>query len=139
MKLSAKVEYGVRAMAVLAVHYPGEPVPLRQVAEHENISLSFLEQIFPALRKADLVKSRRGARGGYVLACAPTKITVGDIVRAVKGPIAPVNCLDNQARGLCHHDKNRCLTRQIWKKLSDKINDFLDDVTLVELIDTSDM
>ena len=139
MKLSARVEYGVRAMAVLAVCYPGGPLPLSEVARQENISLQFLEQIFPDLRKANLVKSRRGSKGGYMLASSPEKITVGDIVRAVKGPIAPVNCLAEDGKDLCHHDKSRCLTRQIWKRLSNRINDFLDEVFLIELIEAKEL
>ncbi len=136
MKLSARVEYGVRAMAVLAVHYPSGPISLREVAEREKISLKFLEQIFPDLRKANLVTSLRGSRGGYTLARAPGEIRVGDIVRAVEGPITPVNCLDDDHRGLCLHKRSACLTRQVWEKLRDRINDFLDEVTLVELIET---
>jgi Rrf2 family protein len=136
MKLSARVEYGVRAMAVLAVQYPAGPISLREVAERENISVKFLEQIFPDLRKANLVISLRGSRGGYALSLSPGEIRVGDIVRAVEGPITPVNCLDEDHKGPCLHDRSACLTRQVWKKLRDRINDFLDEVTLVELIET---
>lgn len=135
MKLSAKVEYGVRAMAVLAFHYSSDPLPLREVAEQEEISLKFLEQIFPDLRKAGLITSVRGSRGGYALSMSPDKIKVGDIVRAVEGPITPVNCLSESHTDVCCHRKEACLTRQVWEKLRDKINDVLDEVTLDELID----
>ncbi len=103
MKLSAKVEYGVRAMAVLANHYHvgPQPLPLREVADKEAISLKFLEQIFPDLRRADLVTSMRGSRGGYVLARAPNLIRVGDIVRVVEGPITPVSCLSEDDTDPC--------------------------------------
>ena len=134
MKLSARVEYGVRAMAMLAVYYQTGPLPLREIAEEEKISLKFLEQIFPALRRADLIESVRGARGGYVLSHPPERIKVGDIVRAVEGPITPVDCLaEGHDHSSCHH-KNGCLTRQVWERLRDKINDVLDEVSLNELI-----
>ncbi len=136
MKLSAKVEYGVRAMAVLAFHYRSGPLPLREIAEQEEISLKFLEQIFPDLRKAGLITSMRGSRGGYTLSRPPHEIKVGDIVRAVEGPITPVNCLaDSNGEPSCCHRREACLTRQVWEKLRDKINDVLDDVNLDELID----
>ncbi|MDW7738919.1 MAG: Rrf2 family transcriptional regulator [Bacillota bacterium] len=135
MKLSARVEYGVRAMAVLAFHYLSDPVPLREIAGQERISLKFLEQIFPDLRKARLVSSVRGVHGGYMLSRPPSEIRVGDIVRAVEGPITPVNCLADDNSDPCCHRKTGCLTRQVWEKLRDKINDVLDEVTLNELID----
>lgn len=137
MKLSAKVEYGVRAMVVLAVNYHSGPIPLREVAEREGISMSFLEQIFMDLRRALLIKSSRGSRGGYMLSLSPEKICVGDIVRAVEGPITPVNCLSDNNRDPCCHRRDSCLTRQVWEKLRDRINDVLDEVTLDELIDLS--
>lgn len=136
MKLSARVEYGVRAMAVLAFHYDGRPLPLREIAGRENISFQFLEQIFPDLRRAGLIRSVRGVRGGYLLARPPARIRVGDIVRAVEGPIAPVNCLVEGPRGEgCRHRLEGCMARQVWKKLRDRINEVLDEVTLADLID----
>ena len=135
MRLSAKVEYGVRAMAFLAFHYQSGPLPLREIAEHEDISLKFLEQIFPELRRSGLVTSVRGSRGGYLLARPPNKIKVNDIVRAVEGPITPINCLSEKEGEPCCHRLEGCLTRQVWERLRDKINDVLDEVSLNELID----
>ena len=135
MRLSAKVEYGVRAMAVLAFHHQKGPLPLREIAEREGISLKFLEQFFPDLRRAGLVNSVRGSRGGYLLIRDPVTIKVGDIVRAVEGPITPVNCLAEGAEDACCHRQEGCLTRQVWEKLRDKINEVLDEVTLADLID----
>lgn len=135
MRLSAKVEYGVRAMAVLAYHFKGKPLPLRKIAEQESISLKFLEQIFPDFKRSNLVYSVRGPKGGYMLSRAPNKIRVGDIVRAVEGPITPVNCLaENNNEPYCQRQEG-CLTRQVWAKLRDKINDVLDEVYLDELVD----
>lgn len=124
-------------MAILAIHYQGDPVPLRQIAEQEQISLKFLEQIFPDLRRAELVTSVRGSRGGYRLIHPPEEISVGDIVRAVEGPITPVNCLAEGDDDSCCHRRGACLTRQVWARLRDKINDVLDDVTLDELVEVT--
>jgi Rrf2 family transcriptional regulator, cysteine metabolism repressor len=124
-------------MAVLAIHHQGRPVPLREIAEQEQISLKFLEQIFPDLRRAALINSLRGSRGGYRLSRPPEEIRVGDIVRAVEGPITPVNCLAEGERESCCHRKGACLTRQVWEKLRDRINDVLDEVTLDELVETT--
>ncbi len=135
MKLSAKVEYGVRAMAVLSIYYQEGPLPLREIAEQEKISLKFLEQIFPDLRRADLIQSVRGSRGGYILSRPPAEINVGDIVRAVEGPITPVDCLSEVDSESCCHRKDDCLTRQVWEKLRDRINDVLDEVSLDELVE----
>lgn len=133
MRLSARVEYGVRAMAVLATAEGGVPLSLRLIAEREHISLSFLEQIFPDLKKEGLVESKRGARGGYVLSRPALEIRIGDIVRAVDGPISPVDCLEqgNNVSSCSHRDG--CRTRFVWEKLRDRINDVLDGVTLGEL------
>lgn len=135
MKLSAKVEYGVRAMAMLAIHYQTGPLPLSKISEQEKISLNYLEQIFPDLRRSGLVESVRGAHGGYMLSRAPETIRVGDIVRAVEGPITPINCLsENKSEVRCHREGD-CLTRKVWERLRDRINDVLDDVFLNELVE----
>lgn len=135
MRLSARAEYGVRAMAVLAIYYQSGPLPLREIAEQEKISLKFLEQIFPDLRRSGLVLSVRGSRGGYLLSRSPDIINVGDIIRAVEGPITPVDCLSESGGENCCHRKGDCLTRQVWEKLRDRINDVLDEVFLNELVD----
>lgn len=135
MRLSAKVEYGVRAMAILAYYHQTGPLSLRKIADQENISLKFLEQIFPGLKRAGLILSVRGAQGGYLLGLPPDQIRVGDIVRAVEGPITPVNCLSETGVESCCHRKEACLTRLVWEKLRDRINDVLDEVTLDELVD----
>ncbi|NLY39916.1 MAG: Rrf2 family transcriptional regulator [Firmicutes bacterium] len=135
MKLSARVEYGVRAMAVLAFHYQNGPLPLREIARQEEISFQFLEQIFSDLRRAGLLESVRGVRGGYLLARPPAEIKVGDIVRAVEGPITPVDCLADSPSSECRHRKEGCLTRQVWERLRDRINEVLDEVSLADLTD----
>jgi Rrf2 family protein len=90
MKLSTREQYGVRAMVELARFYGQGPLPLTEVSRLQNISLAYLEQIVASLREAELVVSTRGAHGGYHLAREPQAITVGDVLRALEGPIAPV-------------------------------------------------
>ncbi len=135
MKLTAKGEYGVRAMVRLALHYKDGPLPLPEIARKENISLQFLEQIFLTLRRDGLIESTRGARGGYVLAKTPKMIPIGDIVKALEGPIAPVECLVEQDENKQTCDRQEeCLTRGVWEKLRDRMREVLDDITLDDMI-----
>ena len=132
MKLSTKGRYGVTAMYDLAMHVGKGPISLKSVAERQEISEHYLEQLMGQLRKAGLVKSTRGAQGGYMLTKQPTDITVGDIVRVMEGPIAPVDCLLSEAPSCC--DKvGRCVTRGVWRKVGDSIAKVLDDITLADL------
>ncbi len=136
MRLSARGEYGVRAMVRLALNYREEPVPLSKIALSEDISQQFLEQIFSTLRKGGLINSVRGARGGYTLALPPDKICVGDIIRALEGPIAPVDCVSEEAGGdecLCGRTEE-CLVRNVWEQLRDRINEVLDNITLYDML-----
>jgi len=93
MKVSTKGRYGLLAMIDIAAHQAQGSVSLRSVAERNNLSENYLEQLLPALRKAGLVKSIRGAQGGYVLAKPSDSITMGDILRTLEGPLSPVDCL----------------------------------------------
>ncbi|OPL09946.1 MAG: hypothetical protein AVO34_04510 [Firmicutes bacterium ML8_F2] len=136
MRLSAKVEYGIRSMAVLAVTSRKRALPLREIAEKEMISLRFLEQIFPDLKRAGLIFSVRGSRGGYMLSRSPERIRIGDIVRALDGPITPVACLSENESDICCHHGQECLTRRVWERLRDEINAVLDDVSLNELVES---
>ena len=136
MKVSAKGEYGVRAMAILALEFHEGPVPLREIAEREDISFQFLEQIFQPLRRAGLIDSVRGAKGGYVLAKAPDKVKVGDVLRALEGPIAPVECVIEGNNNACGRSA-ACLTRVVWERLRDSMSEVLDDITLADVIKMS--
>jgi Rrf2 family transcriptional regulator, cysteine metabolism repressor len=133
MKMSAKGEYGVRALVILALDYRAGPVPLREIAEREGIPYQFLEQIFLPLRRAGLIDSVRGAKGGYTLARPPQNINVGDIIRALDGPIAPVDCVAEGNSGKCGRTE-ACLTRGIWEKLRDRMSEVLDEITLADVI-----
>lgn len=133
MRLSTRGEYGLRMMASLAKLYPSGPVPLAQIAKDENISLAYLEQLIRLLRSKGLVVSTRGAQGGYTLARPPEQIRVGDVVRAVEGPIAPVDCVsEDEPECKCQHQSD-CRTRAIWERLRDTIAETLDSTTLADL------
>jgi Rrf2 family protein len=133
MKLSTREQYGVRAMVELARSYGQGPLPLAKVSRLQDISLAYLEQIVASLREAELVVSTRGAHGGYHLAREPQAITVGDVLRALEGPIAPVVCASEvRQTGRCEREKV-CLTRPVWEKVRDSIVIALDSTTLADL------
>ena len=123
------------AMAELAAKAPGVPVRLREIAAEQDISESYLEQIFMALRRAGLLESARGAQGGYALARAPETITVGEIVRVLEGPIAPVSCvLEGKHEDCRRSGAADCPTRPVWARLADCMNLILDSVTLADIV-----
>lgn len=135
MKVSAKGENGVRAMTILALEFRAGPVPLREIAAREGLSYQFLEQIFLPLRRAGLITSVRGAKGGYALARPPEEIKVGDVLRVLEGPIAPVECVGEGNADACGRIA-ACLTRGIWERLRDRMAEVLDDITLADVINT---
>lgn len=134
MKLSTKGRYGVAAMYDLAIHYGQGPISLKSVAQRQGISEHYLEQLMGTLRKAGYVKSVRGAQGGYTLTREPASITVGDIIRIMEGPIAPVDCLlaDAEDNKYCLR-AGTCVTRGVWAKVRDSIASVLDGITLADL------
>jgi Rrf2 family transcriptional regulator, cysteine metabolism repressor len=135
MKVSTKSRYGVAAMVDIAQHFGKGPVALRSVAERQQVSEHYLEQLMSNLRNAGFVRSIRGAQGGYVLAKNPIDITVGDIVRAMEGPIAPVDCLlaeKGQDNPYCAKTQD-CIRRNIWLKMGESITEALDAISLESL------
>lgn len=133
MKISTKGRYGVVAMYELALHYGQGPVPLKLVAEKQHISEHYLEQLMGGLRRTGFVRSARGAQGGYELTKDPAAITVGDILRVLEGPIAPVDCvIDDDGADYCVR-ADSCVTRGIWAKVRDSINKVVDSITLADL------
>jgi Rrf2 family protein len=133
MKLSTREQYGVRAMVELARFYGQGPLPLAKVSRLQDISLAYLEQIVASLREAGLLVSTRGAHGGYHLAREPQAITVGDVLRALEGPIALVVCASEvRQTGRCEREE-MCLTRPVWEKVRDSIVTALDSTTLADL------
>lgn len=136
MRLSSRGEYGVRAMIHLALNYNEGFIPLSRIAASEDISQQYLEQIFAYLRRSGLIRSNRGVKGGYALAMSPQAIFVGDIIRALDGPITPVECLsDGVTDDDCRCGKSDdCLARSLWLKLRDHINQLLDSITLQDML-----
>ena len=123
------------AMADLARNSPGSVVPVAVIAERQELSLTYLEQLFSRLRRAGLVDSTRGPGGGYRLASEPHDITISDIMQAVEEPVKMTRChLENT--GGCVGD-SRCLTHDLWRALGDHIVDFLGNVTLGDLVDNA--
>ena len=135
MRLSTRGQYGVRALVQLAANYDKGPMPLREISKNENISYQYLEQIFLDLKKNELVRSVRGARGGYSLARDPNKITVGDIIRSLEGPIGPVDCVKEEDSKSCERS-SICVSRNVWKKLRDRMTEVLDEFTLKDLTES---
>lgn len=134
MKLSTKGRYGVKAMLDLAINASEGHIALKNIAERQQISEHYLEQLIATLRKSGLVKSIRGAQGGYTLAQHPSQITVGEILRALEGSLAPVDCVIEQEPFDCENAAN-CVTKRIWVKVRDKINEVVDSITLQDLVE----
>lgn len=132
MRLSTRGEYGVRAMHDLAERYKQGPVPLNSIAERQDISQDYLEQLIISLRKGGLVRSIRGAQGGYELARDPSEISIGEILRILEGPVGPVECLDGGDAEICGR-AGQCAARTVWKRLRESINGVLDTTSLADL------
>lgn len=134
VKLSSRSEYGVRAMVELASSYGKGPVSLREIASREQIPEKYLEQLFSQLRKAKLISGTRGASGGYMLTREPHRISVGDVMRAVDGPIAVCNCTSEHMHEADCDKKEHCAAHPVWAKLQDGIVSILDSTTLSDLV-----
>lgn len=132
MKLTSRARHAVTAMADLAAFGGGEPVSLRDIAERQRLSVSFLEQIFGRLRRGGLVESQRGAGGGYSLVHDPEATSVADIVRVMDEEIRTVACQPGSSLG-CSGTSARCLTHKLWFELDQVIEDHLSGVTLATL------
>ena len=132
MRLSTRGHYGLKAMFDLAQNYGSGPISLKTVAERQNLSDHYLEQLFAMLKKAGLINSMRGAQGGYVLAREPSEINVGDVIRALEGPIAPVYCVSEENPGVCD-EADYCITRTVWARVRDGLADLLDSISLADM------
>jgi len=138
IKLSTKGRYGTRLILNLGQHYNGRKVPviLSKVAEEEEISIRYLEQIIIPLRINKLVKSVRGAGGGYILSRQPSKINLMEIIEAMEGPISLVDCVDDS--DYCHRIPI-CAAHEIWKEASFRLREFFKKTTLQDLMKISNM
>jgi Rrf2 family transcriptional regulator, cysteine metabolism repressor len=133
MKVNTKVRYGLRAILQIADEYGGEPVPISAIAESQEISGKYLEQVVGALRRANLIVSRKGVRGGYSLGRAPTDITLWDVISALDSHTAPVDCVSEPES--CDRAGD-CLTRSIWTLLDARLKEFWSSFTLADLVAT---
>lgn len=133
MKISTKGRYALRLMLDLAINNTGEPVRIKDIAERQEISDKYLEQIISVLNKAGYVKSLRGPQGGYRLSKDPKEYTVGMILRLTEGSLAPVACLEDEVNECPRQDE--CATLNLWEKLYDAIKGVVDQYTLADLVD----
>lgn len=132
MILSTKGRYGLKMMFELAKQYGSGTMSLKDIAKNQGLSETYLEQLISHMRKAGLVNSVRGAQGGYELAKQPIDITVGEIIRTLEGPLAPSDCvLDEEPE--CER-AGYCVTRLVWEKIMESINNVIDSITLQDMI-----
>ena len=136
MRISTKGRYAIRLMLDIASHSDGGNVSLKDVSKRQNISLKYLEQIVNILSKAGLLRSQRGAQGGYKMMRKPEEYTMGDILRVTEGEISPLSCLEdeiNQYMGLSNYP-----TIKFWTGLYDTINNYLDGTTIADLMNNAE-
>lgn len=136
MKISTKGRYGLRALIDLARYSEIEPVSISSIATRQGISERYLEQLMSLLKKAGLVKSIRGAGGGYVLAKDASEISVGDILRALEGNLEPVECAAFHRDDECEA-AGGCVTKYVWQKINESINQAVDEIQLNYLVEES--
>ncbi len=134
MKFSTKGRYGLRAMVDLAVYSSGEHVALCSIAERQGVSTNYLEQVFSLLRKSGLVKSVKGAQGGYVLAEAPENIKVGRILRVLEGPLSVIE-ENSENSDASETSIQHCIRVNVWDKMNESLNTLVDSMTLEDLAD----
>lgn len=133
MKLSTRGRYGLKAMFDLALHDGDTPISLNSIAERQGISVNYLEQLIAPLKKAELVKSVRGAQGGYLLNKPSDKISVADILTVLEGPIGPTECVRMLGGDNCDQ-ADYCVTRMIYEKMRDSLLDVVTSITLNDMV-----
>ncbi len=133
MKISTKGRYALRVMADLATTDPDNYISIKSISKRLNISDKYLEQLISCLNKSGLVKSTRGAQGGYKLTKKPSEYTVGVILRSMEGSLAPVSCLEDE-ENQCPHCSD-CISLYVWEQIYDAINNVVDKITLQDIID----
>ena len=136
MKLSTRAKYGLKALIDLGLYSEKEAVSLQSIAGRQNISVSYLEQLMALLKKAGLVKSVRGAAGGYFLGRPAEEISVGDILRVLEGGLEAATCPGTEGDGGCQ-GSDLCVAKLVWKWINDSITDAVDTLMLSELIEES--
>ena len=133
MKLTTKGRYAVMAMADLASFKDKGPISLNEISLRQNISLAYLEQIFIKLKNRNLVRSVRGAKGGYILETTPENIKISNIITAVDEEVKMLNCKKDSKKG-CTNKSTKCITHNLWDQLDQHINNFFEKVKLQDLV-----
>lgn len=132
MKLSTRTRYGLRAMLEIGLYSKGRPMFVKEIAKRQNISERYLEHILLALKKAGLLRSIQGGKGGYVFLKKPSEISVREIVEALEGPLSLVECVEK--KDICERSEN-CVARELWCRIKKELTGLLDGITLKELIE----
>ncbi len=132
MKISTKGRYALRMMLDIAICETEKPVRIKEIAERQNISDKYLEQIVSILNKARYVRSVRGPKGGYLLTKKPEEYTIGMILRLTEGSMVPVECIEDDI--VCCPKAEDCVTSMVWKKLNEAIQGVIDEITLADLV-----
>jgi len=133
MQISTKGRYGLHALVDLALHGSGQPETIKNIAERCRLPEEYILQIFVVLRRAGIVKSVRGSRGGYILAKAPSEITVGDVLTSLEGPLAPTACILGKKEHSCSRYE-KCVTRILWEKIKTGIYEVINSITIADLV-----
>jgi Rrf2 family protein len=132
MKISTKGDYATRALQDLALHYDKGPVPIEAIAQRQALPARYLEQLLLTLKRAGFLASKRGVNGGYYLAKPPREITLGQIIRAVDGPIAPIYCVTEAPREQCSQE-TLCALRDVWGEVQQAVSTIVDHTTLADI------
>lgn len=132
MKLSTRTRYGMRAVLELAENYGKGPIQLKIIAQHQEVSAKYLEQLMTILKSAGIVNSVRGSKGGYVLVKAPEQIKLSDIFHCLEGPVVTIDCVENKS--YCTRT-NDCVARQVWVEVQKAVMGVLQSITLQNLVD----
>lgn len=131
IQISTRGQYGLRALVDLAINASSGPIPLSSIAGRQSLSLGYLEQVFSSLRKAGLVRSVKGAQGGYILADSQAKITVGDVLRALEGDLNVVDDKDKDETSETIIEQ--CLRTMVWERINEALSELADSITLEDL------
>ncbi len=132
MKLSTRTRYGIRAIIELAMNYGKGPLQIRVIAQNQDISVKYLEQLMTILRSAGFIRSIRGSKGGYLLARQPSQIRLSDVFDALEGNVTTVECVED--KNYCDRNAD-CIARQVWAQVQRAIKNVLQSITLQDLVD----
>lgn len=131
MKLSTRTRYGIRAILELAQNAGDRPLQLKIIAQHQDISVKYLEQLMAMLKTSGFVRTMRGSKGGYILAKAPNQIKLSDVFNCLEGHVTTVECVDNE--DYCERAAD-CVARQVWAQVQEAIENVLQSITLQDLV-----